>query len=66
MLLDVDCIVFVAATLLNPAFAGGVVEGNLALRAAGSASFDFDVELLGGAPKAIDVTDQGRAADVLF
>ena len=38
MFLDVDCIVVVAAALLNPALAGDVVEGALALRAAGSAA----------------------------
>ena len=53
MLLDMDCIVVVAAALLNPGLAGGVVEGAFALRAAGSAAFDLDAELLGGVPKAV-------------
>ena len=66
MLLDVDCIIVVAATLLNPAFAGGVVEGALALRAAGSTAYDLDAELFSGVLKAIEVSNQGRAAAVLL
>ena len=46
-----DRIVVVAATLSYPAFAGGVVEGALARRAAGWAAFDFDTELFSGSPK---------------
>ncbi len=42
VLLYVDCIVVAAPAFLNPALAGGVVEGASALRAAGSAAFDFD------------------------
>ena len=66
MLLDVDRVVVVAAALLDPALAGGVVEGALARRAAGWAALDFDAELLGGAPKAVEVSDRGRAAAVLL
>ncbi len=45
MMFDVDCIVVVAAALLNPALAGGVVEEALALQAAGLAAVDLDVEV---------------------
>jgi len=66
VLLDVDRVVVVAAALLDPALASGVVEGALAFRAAGSAALDLDAELLGGAPKAVEVSDLGRAATGLL
>ena len=61
-----DRVVIVAAALLNPALAGGVVEGASALRAAGSAAYDLDADLLGMAPKTVEVSDRGRAAAVLL